>query len=731
MIRFSSGRLAVAVVLLATASAVVPAGVGARGGPPGAPAVSVGDATAAESDGVLSFPIELDAPAPRPLTVRAVPLPGTARPVQDYRPGAVSTVVPAGATSGVIEVVIYDDAEVGPDVQLTLRLTAAPGARIVVRDATGTIRDDDPLTVNLLHINDHHSHLQPDPGSPNVGTSGGAFNVPFGGFPRVTAKIGELEAALDNVVKLHAGDAITGTLYYTLFRGRADADLMNTVCFDVFALGNHEFDDGDAALAQFLDWLNADPDCDTATLAANVVPALGTPLAPTAPDDYIHPYVIKEFQGQPVGFIGIDIAQKTRVSSQPLPTTMFLDEVETTQRYVDELASMGVDNIVLVTHYTYPNDIALAQQVTGVDAIVGGDSHSLLGDFAALGLTSEGPYPTFTTNADGEPVCVVQAWQYSWVVGELAVTFQDGALAGCGGTPHLLLGDEITRSGGIPDVELAEIRAIIDASPVAGFVTPDPVAQAILDAYAVEVEVLEQLPIGDAGDDLCLRRVPNRPRASSIPTCNPSADDPAVTAPSGATMAVNGGFIQQIVTDAFFARAFRSDLALQNAGGVRVDFPARTLTIADAYTLLPFSNTLVELELTGAEVVATLEEAVANFVDEGGSDGSYPYGSSIRWDVDLTQPPGARFSGVEVRDRVTGVWGPIDLAATYVVVTNSFLAGGGDGYTTFAAASNDGRATDTFINYAQGFIDWVEQDLAGAPIVVPPPEEFSTQSFAG
>ncbi|NEU35921.1 bifunctional metallophosphatase/5'-nucleotidase, partial [bacterium LRH843] len=77
-----------------------------------------------------------------------------------------------------------------------------------------------------------------------------------GGFPRVAAKIAEREAALDNVLKLHAGDAITGTLYFTSFEGEADAQLMNQVCFDAFALGNHEFDRGDAGLKSFLDMLD-------------------------------------------------------------------------------------------------------------------------------------------------------------------------------------------------------------------------------------------------------------------------------------------------------------------------------------------------------------------------------------------------------------------------------------------------------------------------------------------
>jgi 5'-nucleotidase len=701
-------------------------------GKPISPALSVGDAVAYEGDGVLVFPLTLGRPAPSALRVSAVPLPGTARPAKDYRPGAVSTVIPKGASEGTLRVRIYDDEAVGPDVSLTLKIASAPGATVAKRTATGTIRDDDPLTLNLVHINDHHSNLQPIGGSLNLGTSGGPFSVPFGGFPRVTAKIKELEARLDNVVKVHAGDAITGTLYYTLFKGEADAALMNTACFDVFALGNHEFDDGDANLAAFLDLLGSNPKCETTTVAANVVPAIDTPLAPDTANDYIQPYAIKEFLGQKVAFIGIDIAQKTSVSSQPLETTQFLDEVETAQRYVDELKALGIDNVVLVTHYGYENDLALAQQVTGVDAIIGGDSHTLLGDFADFGVESSGPYPTWTKNKDGEPVCVAHAWQYSWVVGELALTFQEGKLADCGGTPHLLLGDQITRGRDqipVEEPERSAILAIIEAAPELGIVTPDPLAQDILDAYAVAVDELSQQPIGDAGEPLCLRRVPNRPRSSAIPECNPSDEDPDVTARSGATMASNGGFIQQVVTDAFLARAFRADLALQNAGGVRVDFPERTLTIADAYTLLPFSNTLVELELSGAEVVASLEEGAANFLDNGGSDGSYPYGSGIRWEVDISQPAGSRFSNVEVRDRETGVWAPIDPVESYIVVTNSFLAGGGDGYLTFRDARDEGRFIDTFINYAQGFIDYVEQDLAGTPIFVPAPGDFSTQSL--
>ncbi|WP_404359322.1 5'-nucleotidase C-terminal domain-containing protein [Methylotuvimicrobium sp. KM1] len=694
------------------------------------PKLTLNNASAYENQGVISFSIQLNRPTSKSIKINAVPLPGTAKPARDFRPGAQRVTIPAGAKSATINIPIFDNDVAEPDKSFKLRIASAPGAKVVKGIAKGTLLDNDgPLTINILHINDHHSHLQPDAGRLNLGTSGGAFDISFGGFPRVTAKIKALENQLDNIVKVHAGDAITGTLYYTLFKGQADADLINTACFDIFALGNHEFDDGDAALAQFLDWLNSDPNCDTATVAANVVPALGTPLAANARNDYIEPYVIKEFDGQQVGFIGIDIAQKTQVSSQPFESTVFLDEVETAQYYVDELKAKGIENIVLVTHYGYQNDINLANQISGVDAIIGGDSHALLGDLSAFGLASSGPYPTSTLNKDGEPVCIAQAWQYSWVVGELNVTFEDGKLASCGGVPYLLLGDTFTRGSGvnrtvIAEPEATEIRSIIDAAPQLNIVDPDPQAQAILDSYAGQVTEFSKDVIGAAGEWLCARRMPNRPRSGS-PECGQGVPADAV-ADSGAQLSINGGFIQQIVTDAFRARAFRADIALQNAGGVRIQLAPGNITIGDAYPVLPFSNTLVELDLTGQEVVDSLEEGLGNILDNNGSDGAYPYGSAIRWDVDLTQPRGQRFSNIEIKK--DGVWLPIDLNATYVVVTNSFLAGGGDGYATFRKASDEGRVTDTFINYAQGLIDYLQQTLSGEPVKVPAPSEFSTQS---
>lgn len=588
-------------------------------------------------------------------------------------------------------------------------------------DADDSDSDDgEPFDLNILHINDHHSHLQPDTG--DLDFDGVSTRVELGGFPRVVAKIAEREAALgtDSVVKIHAGDAITGTLFYTLFEGEADAAMMNQACFDIFALGNHEFDRGDAGLAKFLNFLDKGP-CDTEVLAANVKPALGTPLAPESQTDFFKPSTIRTIDGNKVGFVGIDIKNKTELSSSPLDTTEFLDELETAQATIDELAKDGIENIVLVTHVQYENDLELAAGLTGVDVIVGGDSHTLQGDFDQYGLPATASYPTEATNADGTPVCVVHAWQYSWLVGELNVTFDgNGGVSSCGGTPHLLLGDTFLRRPA-PEEDRAplegdaldDVLKVIEGDPALSVVTPNPGTESLLAEFASEVDVLAAEEIGTATEDFCLERIPGQGRSVICDV---------------ADTAQNGGDIQQFVTEAFRQRAFESDIAIQNSGGVRIDIPAGPVTIADAYELLPFANTLVYLDMTGEEIEATINEGVNFAQADGGSTGAYPYAAGLRWDADLSQPEGSRITNLEVKPRDSDTWVPLDRTATYRVVSNSFVASGGDSYATMEAVSEDGRATDSFLDYAQSFVDYIQQDLDGNMSKVPA-DEYSTQSF--
>ena len=607
-------------------------------------------------------------------------------------------------------------------------LAAALAASLLV--ACGSDDDGQPLEVTILHVNDHHSRLSAETTNLRVLTSTGAresVTFPFGGAARVTQAIEELSAGRANVLKLHAGDAITGDLFYTITNGQADAALMNTVCYDAFAIGNHEFDSGDAGLKTFLDFLKT-PACSTPALTANVRPQVGvSPLAPRSATDYLLPYTVVSRGGQRIGIVGITVAGKTRDSSRPDSTTQFLDEVSSAQAAITQLSLQGVDKIILLTHQGYAADLAMARRLSGVDVIVGGDSHTLLGpdSLAAYGLTPAAPYPTRTTDVDGRPVCVVQAWQYNHAVGELRVRFNArGEVESCDGQPRVLIGDALRRAaGGAPpltDADRAAIAADLANQPALRVTAESARANAVLAPFAAQRAAFASTLVGRATENLCLRRVPGTKRDVSRSAlgdvCNRNPFNDA-----------HGGDSQQLVAQAFLeqGRTFGSaDIAIQNAGGVRIDIAEGNITVGTVYTLLPFRNTLVRLTMTGAEVKQVLEDAITFVLAASGNTGAYPYAASLRWTVDLNRPANNRLSNLEVKT-AAGAWVPLNPSATYRVITNDFIADGQDGYVTFRTITGP-RREDTFLDYADSFLRYVQ---ARAEVGRLPASEYSTQVF--
>ncbi len=594
-----------------------------------------------------------------------------------------------------------------------LRRTAAAGAAVLAMSMGAAYGGD----LTILHINDHHSHLKPD-GRMGIKLDGKSTRVKSGGMPQVVAKMKALDREHGNVLKLHAGDAVSGSLFFTLFKGEADAALMNEICFDAFALGNHEFNEGDTGLAKFLDDLNSGS-CQTPVLAANIKPEVGvSALTPKSATDYIQPYTVVQIDGMKIGIVGIDIVRKTKLSSSPDETTVFLDEAETAQKMVDELTASGVDHIILLTHYGYENDLNLAASITGVDVIIGGDSHTLLGDFDALGLNAAGPYPTTVKGVGGKTVCVATAWQYSQIVGELDISFNDqGEVTSCQGTPHMMLADSFKRKnsdGDRVEIEGAERDAVyaqIKADPKLSIIEGDAKAAALLDTFDAKVEEMRSIKVGTVNENLCLARIPGDERSK---ICAPQ------------DTAERGSDISMLVAHAFREMAKASDIAIQNGGGVRTDIPQGELTMGAAYKLLPFANTLVEMDMTGGEIKTVLEEALDYALQPDGSTGAYPYAAGLRWVVDATKPAGQRLSKMEYKGRDDAAWVPLDMNKTYRLVTNNYIAAGRDGYLTFKTVKNDGRYTDTYLDYAQSFVDYVEERGSVGKL---PASEYSTQRF--
>jgi 5'-nucleotidase len=360
----------------------------------------------------------------------------------------------------------------------------------------------------------------------------------------------------------------------------------------------------------------------------------------------------------------------------------------------------------------------MAKNLRGVDAIIGGDSHTLLGEFNEFGLNSEGPYPTVVKNADGHTVCVAQAWQYSQIVGELNITFSDdGIVETCDGLPHMMLGDSFKRKnadGERVELEGMERQAVLDAiaaDPKLHLVEGDKNAEVLLAGFSSKVDELKAAKIGTVSEDLCLERIPGQGKSKLCDVSQTSA---------------YGSDISNLVSHAFRDMARTSDIAIQNAGGVREDVPAGDFTIGDAYKLLPFSNTLVELKMSGEEIKNVLEDALDYAMSPDGSTGAYPYAAGIRWDVDTSRDKGSRFSGVEFKGPKDTVWAELDMDRLYTVVTNNYISSGRDGYLTFGIISKEGRVTDTYLDYAQSFVDYVRKVSRVDKLNK---SDYSTQSF--
>lgn len=590
-----------------------------------------------------------------------------------------------------------------------------------------------PLEVNLLHINDSHSHLDEESTKLMLETSAGKreeIQVSNGGFARVAALINTLASSEKNSIKIHSGDAITGDLYFTLKEGEAEADLMNTVCFDTLTLGNHEFDNTDAGLQKFIGFLNDKGNCKNKTqvLSANVEFGKTSPLYQT---DLVKPYTIMEKEGQKIALIGLTIANKTKNASRPNQDTVFKDEIVTAQKYIDQLKQQGINKIIVQSHLGYGLEKDLATKLSGVDVIVGGDSHTLLADakLKNYGISPEGDYPTVLKNKDGDQVCVVQAWQYAYVVGQLKVNFDaNGKIEACAGKANVLIGDDFKRTAkdavALNSSEISHIKQDIENSNALRIVQPDVTALTILEPYKVAKNLLGKEIVAKAETSLCLRRVPGTTKDTSRSSLGDICNKADFTNQ-------HGGDVQQLVAEAFLQQGkkyFNADISIQNGGGVRVDLPQGDITVEKIYTVLPFKNTLVQLKATGQEIKAVLEDTMDAVASN--NTGSYPYAGGLKWDVDLTKAKGQRISNLQVRN-VQGQYQPLNLNQTYQVITINFLADGQDFYTSFKNITGE-RRVDVGLDYAEAFLQYVEglPGQKGQKVLSRlPVEQYSTQNY--
>jgi 5''-nucleotidase/2'',3''-cyclic phosphodiesterase and related esterases len=576
-------------------------------------------------------------------------------------------------------------------------------ALVLLLAVTGVEAREEAFTLQILHTNDHHSHL--DGSAQDLVIGGETVRVEMGGFSRLAALIDDLRD--ERTLVLNSGE-LNGTLYFSLFRGEPDFKLFNALGLDAYQIGNHEFDEGEEVLRTLLDM------AEFPVLGANIHPTQASPLHGAD----ILPYVVKEIESEKVAVIGVLKVEKTVESSLVTDAVEFSDEVETVRQTIAELEGQGIDKIIVLSHLGYDMDQELAGEVPGIDVIVGGDTHELLdstGEIATMGIEADGAYPTVVDGPAGNPVYIVQAWEMAHGLGVLNLGFDgEGNVTRAQGNILLPVDRPFQRLNEAEEFEdldagqEAALLAAIEEADTLVLQEPDPVVAELLAPYTQELEAFRGETIGEVEVTMPFERIPAAFAAGETPT---------------------GSYAAHVVADAFLAYLPYADIAIQNSGGVRTEFLSGPFTVADAYTMLPFSNTLATLTMTGADVVAVLEDA-ADYALNSGSTGAFPYASHLRFDVAKGADKGSRIRNVEVRDRESGEWAPIDPAATYRVATNSFTALGKDGYDTFAAviAADPAALEDSSVAYAVPLVEYFRSHLSDGQLPALSAEDYSLKS---
>jgi len=584
------------------------------------------------------------------------------------------------------------------------------------KEATAVKADTMPLELTLLHVNDTHAKLEPVYAEFKLDIDaklkGKRAYIELGGFPRLWAAVDALRAEHPDSLFVHAGDVFQGTLYFTEFNGKADGDFLNGMGLAAMAVGNHEFDKGPALLADFAESVKFP------VLACNLDLSAEPALAAV-----IKPYVIKEIKGAKVALVGIT-TEDTPFISSPGPNVKFLDPVASLQKTVKELEALGINKIVVLSHQGYEPDKALAAKVDGVDVVIGGHSHTLIGPFQSLGLKPAGDYPTVVLSPAKEPVLVASAWQWAHSIGVLDVGFDGaGKVTSFKGTPKLLAGYQQFRVYDLPAADgkmnRVEFKLAADGSysvkeyngkAYAG----DPSAASKAGYMAVFTTLMNSFK----GDSRFIFTADKPEGAAMLAKYSPALDALKAKIATKATEELkraNNSGPGPIIADSMVWKT-GADLAIMNPGGVRVDLAAGDISVARVYELQPFANTLMTIDLNGAEVVKVLEDMTDFCITSYGKAEAtaYVYVSNLKMTLLVNGAKDARVKDVQVKGK-DGAYKAIDPTATYKVAVNNFMGTGGDKNFTLGALPASRRYDTGFID-SEAMLDYVMgKTLANIP----------------
>lgn len=555
--------------------------------------------------------------------------------------------------------------------QLTVAVKGAALAATV--GIAATAQTAQAVSLTLLHNNDGESKL--------LGADG------FGDFGRFAyewdlARQTSVLAGRD-VIGLTSGDNILPGISFTASQERRgaigtpisgpsdnyfDALALTALDYDAIVIGNHDFDFGPDVLADFIGAYNT-AGGDAPWLSSNLDFSAESSLQSLVTSGSIAKYTTVEKNGNTYGIIGATTESLPTISSPGGVTPG--DVLTAVNQAAAELSGMGVDKIILSSHLQgIDAEKALIPNLQNVDVVVAGGGSEVLSDNPDIdtyfGEPVQGPYPQVLTDADGKNVALVGTGGDYRYIGALTVEFDgNGEILTVGGEPIL---------GGEPIVN-GESGLTLSGK---------------LNGVDIQGDILDPLSAADA-----------EIRSRVVTTTNVDLDGVRNSVRTGETN------LGSLIADAFVFAAEQTTtlgdivVGLTNGGGIRNSnfFAAgTTITEGDVLDTLPFPNDISVLrDVTVADLVTALENAVGRVE---ATSGRFAQVSGIQFTYDPNLPSGSRVLRIEVEGTgqllYTAAGGVADPSATVDIVTNSFLAAGGDDYQIFTEQDRD----DFGIGYA-------------------------------
>lgn len=437
----------------------------------------------------------------------------------------------------------------------------------------------------ILTLNDTHSRIDPD------------FDGK-GGVLRQKVIFDSVLCAEKNVMRVHAGDAVQGTLYFSEFHGDVEYEMLNKMNFDITILGNHELDNGIDCLTPYYKKMKS------VCLSSNY------DFSQTGLVDVFKPYLIKEFDGKKIGFIGINLNPQGMIAEPNYKGLKFSNIIETANATASMLKrEKGVDFVVMVSHIGYDmtgsgldGDIDVIKSSTDIDLVIGGHTHTVIDP------TKASSPAWLIANKEGRMIPVTQTGNLGKYVGLIDIDLETMK------TDYRLLPVDKRYDNRVnyPEIEafLAPYKAVVDSlmnKEVAVSAKEMPKGLGALSNW-----------VSDAARDI--------------------------------TIALSG---------------MKADCAIMNKGGIRCPMPEGSVSEGLINSMFPFDNRLQVIELTGEQLLRSLEIMAKRGGDATSSD------LIVQFTKD-NKIKSAMINGKSIKAK-----------KKYKVVTLDYLANGGDYMTPF------------------------------------------------